>query len=270
MTDSQVLLEFRDGVAEITLNRPEKLNALTPEMVVRLADAWDEIERDAAVRVAILTGAGDRGFCAGADLGRLAPLLTRARPAEDAWDERLLAQPRLLNRAMLRTCDFTTPVIAAARGPVVAGGMEIMLACDLRVAAENSVFGLAEVRRGLVPTGGGVARIVRQVPWAKAAEILLIGDTVNATDALAMGLVNQIVAPELVLDTARKLAERMAENGPLAMRKAKETMLRSSGRPLDEAFQLEDECAKVVMRSNDAKEGPRAFTEKRRPVFTGS
>src|SRR5437879_1038230 len=103
MTDPQVLLEIRDGVAEITLNRPEKLNALTPEMVVRLADAWDEIEGDPQLRVVILTGAGDRGFCAGADLGRLAPLLTRARPAEDAWDERLLAEPRLLNRAMLRT-----------------------------------------------------------------------------------------------------------------------------------------------------------------------
>ena len=177
----------------MTLNRPDKMNALNPEMIVRLARAWDAIEADTSVRVAILTGAGERTFCAGADLGRLTPLLTRARAAEDEWDEALLADPKILNRAMLRRLDFTTPVIAAMRGTVVAGGMELALACDLRIVAEDSTLGLAEVKRGLIPAAGGIARVSRQIPWAAAAEILLIGERISAAEALRIGLVNRVV-----------------------------------------------------------------------------
>ncbi len=283
--DVPVLVEMGGGVAEITLNRPDKMNALTPEMLVRLDQAWAEISKDPEIRVVILTGAGERAFCAGADLGRLTPLLTRARQAEDEWDEALLADPLLLNRALLRGTEMITPVIAALRGQVVGGGMELMLACDLRVAAEDSRFGLMEVKRGLIPAAGGIARLSRQVAQAQAAEILLVGDripaaqalamglvnrVVPAAEALAMGLVNRVVPADEVMATARALAGRMAENGPLAMRKAKQVMLESSGRSLGDGFAAEDEAIKVVLRSADAREGSRAFIEKRPPHFTGA
>jgi enoyl-CoA hydratase/carnithine racemase len=270
VTNPPVLFAIADGIAEITLNRPEKMNALTPEMLVRLDRAWHQVQDDPTIRVVILTGAGDRAFSAGADLGRLTPLLTRARAAEDEWDEALLADPLLLNRALLRGIDVTTPVIAAMRGVVVGGGMELMLACDLRVAADTSQFGLLEVQRGLIPAAGGIARVARQIPLARAAEILLIGDRIGARQALEFGLLNRIVPAPDVLDTAREMAARMARNGPLAMRAAKQVMLASSGRSLVDGFAAEDEAIKTVLRSQDAREGSKAFVEKRTPVFTGS
>jgi enoyl-CoA hydratase/carnithine racemase len=257
------------GIARVTLNRPEKMNALNPEMIVRLARCWDAIGADPNVRVVILTGTGERTFCAGADLGRLTPLLTRARQAEDEWDEALLREPKLLNRALLRHLDFSTPVIAAMRGNIVAGGMELALACDLRIVAEDSQLGLIEVTRGLIPAGGGIARLSRQVTFAAAAELLLIGDRISASEALRMGLVNRVVPSSEILPTAERMAERMSENSPLAMRKCKEAMLASSGRTIEEAFGVEDACIKVVLRSADAKEGSRAFIEKRTANFTG-
>lgn len=269
MSEVPILLSASDGIAKITLNRPEKRNALNPEMIVRLAHAWDEISADPTIRVVLLTGAGDKTFCAGADLGRLTPLLTRARPPEDEWDEAMLAEPKILNRAMLRRVDFATPVIGAMRGNIVAGGMELALACDLRIVAEDSMLGLLEVQRGLIPAAGGVARVSRQVAAAVAAEILLIGDTITAQEALRIGLVNRVVPSETVEKSALEMAERMARNSPLAMRKAKEAMLASSGRSIEDAFASEDACIKVLLRSEDAREGSRAFIEKRVPNFTG-
>lgn len=270
MSEPPVLLTVADGVAEVVLNRPDKMNALNPEVIVRLARAWDEIAADSTVRVAILTGAGDRAFSAGADLGRLTPLLTRARGAEDEWDEQLLAEPKLLNKAVLRMADFPIPLIGALKGLVVAGGMELALACDLRVVGDNSQLGLVEVRRGLIPAAGGIARVSRQVPSAWAAEILMTGERVTAQAALQMGLVNRVVPPDEVLPTARAMAAGMAQNGPLAMRKVKEVMQRSSGRSLEDAFAAEDDAIRSVLRSADAKEGSLAFMEKRPPNFTGA
>jgi enoyl-CoA hydratase len=272
VSDAQtpLIVSVENGVAEVTLNRPDKLNALNPELVVRLARCWDEISADESLRVIILTGAGDRAFSAGADLGRLTPLLMRARPAEDEWDEALLAEPTLLNKAMLRTNEFFIPVIGALKGKIVGGGMELALGCDLRVVASDSELGLVEVRRGLIPAAGGIARVSRQVAWAQAAEILMLGERISAADALAMGLVNRVVESDQVLSTARELAGLMANNGPLAMRKVKEAMLRASGRSIEEAFGVEDDCIKVILRSKDAREGSKAFLEKRKPEFTGS
>lgn len=269
MSEAPVLFSVQDGIAEVVLNRPEKRNALNPEMIVRLARAWDAIAEDPTVRVAILTGRGDSTFCAGADLGRLTPLLTRARQAEDEWDEAMLADPKILNRAMLRRNDFFTPVIGAMRGNIVAGGMELALGCDLRVVAEDSQLGLLEVQRGLIPAAGGVARVSRQISFASAAEILLIGDRIPAAEALRMGLVNRVVPSTDVDAVARAMAERMRQNSPLAMRKAKEAMIGSSGVSMTEAFALEDACIKILLRSEDAREGSRAFMEKRAPNFTG-
>lgn len=268
-TEPALLVAVDDGIATLTLNRPTKLNSLNPELVCRLADAWDELAADPTIRVAIVTGAGERAFCTGADLGRLIPLFTGARPPEDEWDERLRADLGLLDKALLRRTDFSVPVIAAVRGFAVAGGTELMLGSDLRVAAEDSEFGLTEVSRGIIPAGGGLAKLARQVPWAKAAEIVLVGDRISARSAAEMGLVNRLVPSDQVLDEALKLARRMAENGPLAMRKAKEVMITSNGLPLDDAYKIESRAAGVVMASEDAVEGPRAFMEKRSPNFTG-
>jgi enoyl-CoA hydratase len=269
MSTEVIQFSVENGIARVTLNRPEKMNALNPEMIVRLARCWDAIGADPSVRVVILTGSGERTFCAGADLGRLTPLLTRARAAEDEWDEMLLREPKLLNRALLRHLDFSTPVIAAMRGNIVAGGMELALACDLRIVGEDSQLGLIEVTRGLIPAGGGIARLSRQVAFAAAAELLLIGDRISASEALRIGLVNRVVPPSEILPTAERMAERMSRNSPLAMRKCKEAMLASSGRSIEDAFGVEDACVKVVLRSADAKEGSRAFIEKRPANFTG-
>jgi enoyl-CoA hydratase len=269
MSQSVILYSVDGGIARITLNRPEKMNALNPEMIVRLARCWEEIQNDPTVRVAILTGAGEKTFCAGADLGRLTPLLTRARKADDEWDEALLADPKIMNRALLRGTTFTTPIIGAMCGTIVAGGMELALACDLRVVADDSTMGLLEVKRGLISAAGGVARASRQVSWAVAAEILLVGDRISAAEALRVGLVNRVVPKQEVFATAMEFAQKMAGNSPLAMRKAKEAMLESSGKSLAEAFAIEDGCIKVLLRSEDAREGSRAFMEKRPPVFTG-
>jgi len=263
-------LSIDDGIAVVTLDRPEKMNSLNPELVCRLADAWDTIADDAAVWVAIVTGAGERAFCTGADLGRLIPLFTRDRPADDEWDERLLSDRTLLDRALLRRTDFTVPVIAAVRGFALAGGTELMLGADLRVAATDSEFGLTEVSRGIIPAGGGLSRLARHVPWARAAEIVLVGDRIDARTALDIGLVNRVVAPDEVMTVAMELAQRMARNGPLAMRAAKEVMLTSNGLAFEEAFAVESRVAGRVMRSSDAVEGPRAFIEKREPRFTGT
>lgn len=268
-TSAAVLYSVDAGIAVITLNRPEKMNALTPEMLVRLDNAWHEIESDPAVRVAILSGTGGKAFSAGADLGRLVPLLTRARAAEDHWDDAVLADPKVVNRALLRGIEVTTPVIAAMRGRVMGGGMELMLACDLRIAGDSSLFGLPEVRRGLIAAGGGLTRLSRQISQARAAEILLVGDEITAADALSWGLINRVVRDDAVLLTARKLAERMAENGPLAMRKTKQVMFESSGRAITDGFAAEDHAISVILRSGDAREGSEAFAEKRAPNFTG-
>jgi len=269
MGQPHLLFEVNEGIAQLTLNRPDKLNTMTPEMVVRLAEAWRAVADDGSVRVAVITGAGEKAFSAGADLASLIPLLTGARQPEDEWDERLTANRRLLGQALMRSTDFYVPVIAAVRGFALAGGTELALACDLRVAGTDSEFGLTEVSRGIIPAMGSLARLPRQISWSMAAEIMLVGDRISAADAYRTGLVNRLVTPEDVLPTALQLAIRMAENGPLAMRKAKEAMLRGSGRPLREAFKVETECAGAVMASQDAREGPRAFMEKRKPVFTG-
>lgn len=269
MSEPHLLVDVRDGIARLTMNRPDKRNALSPEMVVRMADAWAELEADPTLRVAILTGAGDQAFCAGADLGRLIPLFTGDRQPEDEWDERLKADRGLMDKALMRRTDLTVPVITAVRGFALAGGTEIVLASDLRIAATDSSFGLTEVARGILPAGGGLSRVAREVPWAKAMEIVLVGDRIPAADALAMGLVNRLVPSEEVLATAEELAQRMARNGPLAMRKAKEVIVNSNGRPLSEAFGIESRGAADVMSSEDAREGPLAFMEKREPRFTG-
>lgn len=264
-----LLVEERDDILVLTMNRPAVRNALSPQMLVHLAEAWRRYRDDPALRCAILTGAGDEDFSAGGDLQLTMPLVTGARQPEDEWDERLLADPTCFTDAILRGFTLYKPVIAAVNGRALGGGTEITNACDLRVAAAHAVFGTPEARVGLLPGGGSLTRLPRQIPWAKALEMLMVGDPISAQDALAMGLVNYVVPGAEVLDKAVELATKLAGNGPLAVRKIKEGVLRSSGLPLADAYAVENEVSAEVMASRDAREGPRAFKEKRKPRFVG-
>ncbi len=261
--------EIRGHVAYLTMNRPQVHNALNPELMVRLAQAWHQLRDDDRVRVVILTGAGDQAFCAGADLGRLIPLLSGARPPDDEWDRKLLSSPEVIEHAVLKGIDFFKPVIAAVNGFCVAGGMELMQASDLRVAVDSASFGLQEVKWGIAPLGGSVARLPRQLPWCKTMEILLTGNRFDAHEAWRLGLINYVVARHELMAKAEELAAAIADNGPLAVRIIKQGALRCSGTTLEESFKIELELRPIIENSEDAREGPQAFMEKRKPVFKG-
>ncbi len=264
-----LLYEKREGIAWITFNRPEKRNALSPELMVRLAEAWRDFRDDRNARVAILTGAGERSFSAGADLGLLIPLMSGARKPEDEWDRKLLADRSIMRAALLRGFELYKPVIAAVNGFALAGGTEILQATDIRLAAPHASFGLSEVKRGIIPAGGSLVRLARQIPYAKAMEILLTGEPISAQEAHRIGLVNEIVPADQLLKRAAEIAAIIAANGPLAVQASKEAVVRTSGVAIDAAFEIENECAARVMRTKDAIEGPRAFMEKRAPRFRG-
>jgi enoyl-CoA hydratase len=267
---SDLLYEKRDGIAILTFNRPERRNALSPELLVRLAEAWRDFRDDDDLRVAILTGAGDEAFCAGGDLGRLMPLFTGARQAEDDWDHRLMADVGdIMATALLRPFELYKPIVAAINGYALAGGTEILQSTDIRIASSKASFGLSEAQRGLVPGGGSMVRLPRQIPYCKAMEILLLGDRIPAAEAHRIGFVNEIVAPENLLARAMEIAQRLVRNAPLALRAIKETVIRTNGMALEDAYRVEHELSAPVMRSRDAREGPQAFMEKREPVFTG-
>jgi enoyl-CoA hydratase len=261
--------ERRGAVLLVTLNRPDARNAVNPEVAVRLAGVWHDAAGDDSVRAIVITGAGDRAFCAGADLARLIPLMTGAREPEDEWDRALREDPSLADRALLREFDPGKPVIAAVNGFAIAGGMEMLQATDLRVAAEDAQFGLQEPKWGLFPVSGSTVRLPRQVPYAIAMEILLTGGLIDAARAYQIGLVNRVVPRVRVLDTALELASAIAENGPVAVRAIRASVRACLGRPEGEALALEREIGMPVFATRDAREGPRAFLEKRPPRFEG-
>ena len=242
---------------------------MSPEMVLQLAEAWTDVQNDLEIRVALLTSAGDGAFCAGADLGRLITLITHAREPEDEWDREFVANRKIMNTALMRNTDMCTPIVAAIQGPALAGGLEILLNVDIRIASTQATFGLTEVRRGLIPAGGSLARLARQIGHAATMEIVLGGEPISAQDAYRMGIVNRLVEPDALSETALDWAHKISQGGPLALRKAKEALIRSTGENLQTAFAIEDDCARVVFRSEDAREGPRAFMERREPRFTG-
>lgn len=258
------LLVERDGhIVTLTMNRPERKNALSSEMLARMDDAWQMIEDDDDIRVAILTGAGG-DFCSGMDLKAFA-----AGMQEDEYTKRFAEDADLAWRALLRHRRLGKPLIAAVEGYALAGGTEILQATDIRIAAESAVFGITEAVRGLFPLGGSTVRLRRQVPYTKAMEILLIGEHWSARDAEAIGLIGRVVPDGQAVAEAKKVAEKIAANGPLSIKAIKRAVIETEG--LDEVAALakELEIGSPIFATEDAKEGATAFKEKRPPVYKG-
>jgi len=264
-----LLYEKRDGIAYVTFNRPERHNAWDAETMCRLADAWEDFDKDDSLRVAIVTGAGDKAFSVGADLEQLIPLWTGGRAPQNDWEQRAVSDRKLTANTLMRGFPMYKPIVAAVNGYCLAGGAELLWATDIRIAAEHASIGLSEAKRALVPAGGSMVRLPRQVPYCKAMEILLTGDRIPADEAYNFGLVNYVVPAAEVMPKAEHFAKVLAANGPIALRKIKEAVVRTSGVPLNDAYKIETECAQEVMQSEDAREGPRAFMEKREPKYTG-
>lgn len=264
-----IVFEKRDQQAWITLNRPAARNTINGEMFVELADAWQEVRDDDNIRVAIVTGAGDTDFCCGGDLGQVIPLWTGAKQPENAVEERLLADPLIVDRIMLKSEPLYKPVIAAINGRALGGGTELLQATDIRIAAEHAEFALPEPKVGVVPGAGSMVRLTRQLPWAHAMKILLGGEPVSAAEALSMGLVSEVVPLAQLQARAQYYADNICRQAPLALQAIKRTALATHTSTWEEAFQFEMEQAGAVMMSKDAREGPRAFREKRTPRFKG-
>jgi enoyl-CoA hydratase len=263
-----LLVEQTGHIVTLTMNRPEVKNALNPEMLCRLADAWDLIDADEDVRVAILTGAGG-AFCAGADLDQLVGRSIKGLPPEDEFEERIRADFQIIFKGLLRNHQLKKPLVAAIEGPCIAGGTEILQATDIRVAGEGSTFGISEVRWGLFPLGGSTVRLRRQIPYTRAMEVLLTGDHFSAADALVMGLIGRVVPKGRALAVAKEIANQIAANGPLAVQSIKRSVQETEGLPEAQALEIEQRIGQPVFMSEDAREGPKAFKEKRTPQFKG-
>ena len=254
-----LIYEKRGKIAYITLNRPEVMNAMDPETYQALSEAWVDVRDDPDVWCAIITGAGDRAFTAGADLKKTIP---REREKWHFWQTQ---EEQILNRGL----EVWKPVIAAVNGYCLAGGMTLLLATDLRVAADHAQFGLSEVKRGILPGNGGTQRTLRQLPYPVAMWLLLSGERLSAQKAYQYGLVNKVVPLSELMEEAERMADVVCKNGPLAVRAIKELAVRSQYLPLDHGLRLEEAIQQVLMTTEDAREGPRAFSEKRPPDFKG-
>lgn len=253
-------LEVLDGgIAVITINRPETRNALDAEHYQALSGAWSRVRDDAAIRVAIITGAGDKSFSAGADLKSW---IGRKVEMSSMWQTQ---KDMLLNRGL----EVWKPVIAAVNGYCVGGGMTLLLATDIRVAATQASFGLSEVRRGVIAANGGTQRLIDQLPQAIAMEMLLTGDAIDSQTAERWGLVNKVVPLDQLMDTALAYARKIAGNAPLAVQAAKELALRSRSLSLPAGLRMEQLVNHILQTTDDAKEGREAFAEKRAPGFKG-
>ena len=265
-----LIYEKKGAIAYLTLNRPAAHNAVDPETILELVAAWEDYRDDDRMRCAIITGSGDQSFCAGADLGKLIPLFTGARSPETEADRQIQADPTISMRAFLRDFKLYKPVVAAINGNAIAGGFELLYAADIRIAAENARFGLQEVKWAVYPAGGSTVRLPRQIPHAKAMEILLTGELMDAAEALQCGFVNRVVPQAQVMEEAQRMADIIVKNGPLAVANVKRAVLETTGLTLKDGLAREMELAIPVFMSQDAQEGPRAFKEKRDPVFKGA
>ena len=253
-----ILVERRDRVAIITINRPEKRNALNIQTRAEGAAALDELRADDSIRVVVFTGAGDKAFIAGADI------------AEFANRTALTQRQVMMERSLFNAIDsFPKPIIAMINGYCLGGGCEIALACDIRIASDRASFGQPEINLGIIPGGGGTQRLTKLVGEGKAMEMILSGAIVDAQSALSMGLVNHVVAADQLETRTMEIANRIAEKSPIALRLAKEAVKLASRSNLDEGLRREIDLFALCFSSEDKDEGVKAFLEKRQPEFKG-
>ncbi len=263
MAEPHLLID-RDGpILTLTMNRPRARNAWSLEMMARLADAWEQVNTDPEIFVCILTGAGGN-FCAGSDLKMM-----HQDNEDDPWKQRFKVDSELHWKAMLRGHRVHKPIIAAVEGFALAGGTELLQTTDIRVAGRCAQFGLTEATLGLFPLGGSTVRLPRQVSYTKAMEILLLGQRFTAQEALEMGLIGRVVDTGEALEEATRLARIIADNGPLAVQAIKRSVVECASMSEADGLAHELKLGWPVFQSQDAREGPRAFAEKRKPVFKG-
>jgi enoyl-CoA hydratase/carnithine racemase len=248
--------EKEGKVAIFTINRPEAMNALNLETMRELRDAMTDFRDDPELWVGIVTGAGEQAFCGGADIKNTLPFMKEH--SRDVWS---------FPASIMRGLELWKPLIAAINGMALGGGLELALACDIRIAAEGARLGTPEVTLGLIPGWGGTQRLPRAVPWCNAAELLLTGKLVDAQEAYRIGLVNKVVPQAEVMATAKEYAGAICKAAPLAVRAAKEAMLRGSAMTLEEGLRLESSLVAYVMGTEDFAEGTGAFVEKRKPNY---
>ncbi len=259
-----ITYEKRGNISYVTIRRPQTMNALGPEQQEEIVQVWREFRDDPGAWVAILTGEGDRAFCAGADLKTYTPALAQRDLYEIRQDANGLGFG-----GITRGLEIWKPIIAAVNGYALAGGLELALACDIRIASENAQFGCSEVRRGFHHCDGGTVRLPLIVGLGNALKMQLTGEPIDAQEALRIGLVSEVVPLPDLMPTAQRYAEMIANNGPLGVRSAKESMIRSLGRPLEDALRFENILFATLTQTEDYKEGPIAFAEKRPPVWKG-
>lgn len=267
-----VIYEKRGRIAIVTIDRPHARNSLDFETMGQLANAWLDFRDDPDLWVAILTGSGERDFCVGADLKTFIPAVTDNIEALASGEKSLLGDrypPNAPLVAVLREGDIWKPIIAAVNGICSSGGLEMLQGTDIRIAAEHATFSIAEPKRGLFPGGGTTVRLPRQIPFVWAMEILLTCEFISAQKAYEIGLINRVVPKEELMPTALRIAEKICENAPLAIQAVKRSVRKCMNLPMDEALNLELEIAAEVFMTEDAREGPLAFMEKRKPVWKG-
>ena len=257
-----ILYEVHDQVAWVTINRPRVLNAFREQTLDELTEALRGTREDPSIACAVVTGAGDKAFSAGADLKTLIPSYREGALGRQEVDWHF-------GGGLARGLEIEKPIIAAINGHCLAGGLEMALACDIRLCSPNATFGLAEVKWAIIPGAGGTQRLPRAVPLSMAMEMILSGDPINAAEALRIGLVNRILPLGELMPAARELGQRIAARGPLAVRAAKRAVSEGLAQGLAAGMALEDALFRQVAASEDAKEGPRAFAEKRVPVYRG-
>lgn len=252
--------EVLNHVAVVTLNRPQAANSIDAELRAALKDAWKRINDDDAIRVAVITGAGTKAFCAGADL-------KKTMPPKESFAE--LTFGRSESDHLLAGMEMDKPLVCAINGFAIGGGLEIALACDIRIAAESAQFGLAEVRIGSIPGAGGTQRLPRAIGISNAMLLLLTGDRIDAAEALRIGLISQVVETDQLLDKAIAIANRIAVNAPLSVRSIKRLVYQGLDQPLRAGMEAERYAFGLLRDTDDRIEGRRAFQEKRSPVYHG-
>jgi enoyl-CoA hydratase len=269
MSDQHLTFERDGDVVILTMNNPRRKNALTPDMITLMAQAWDEIDSDESIRAAILTGSGD-SYCVGGDL---ADGWMVKGPKNSSDDNAQQTPPKsrgsIITDGLLMTRGLDKPLIAAVNGPCLGGGCEMLQQTDIRIAEEQAVFGLPEAKFGLIAGAGSTVRLKRQIPYTKAMEMILTGDPLTAAEAYHFGLVGHVVPTGHSMNKAREIAARIAANGPLAVRNAKASVISSGWIDEEDARRIEQRFVVEVVRSDDAKEGLAAFAAKREPRFTG-